>query len=90
MWVYLPFLQTMAGLGAPDILQLKTADVPSVTVMSEGGVMKDGDTPTMKGRNYSSRKLKNICTNNQPKQKKLNPMRVSHLAWLIDKMLNVL
>lgn len=43
-----PFLQTMAGLGAPDVSQVKTADVPSVTVMSEGGVVKDGDTPTIK------------------------------------------
>lgn len=46
--IYAPFLQTMAGLGAPDISQVKTADAPSVTVMSEGGVVKDGDTPTVK------------------------------------------
>lgn len=38
----------MAGLGAPDVSQLKTADVPSVTMMSEGGVVKDGGTPAMK------------------------------------------
>lgn len=43
----------MAGLGAPDVSQVKTADVPSVTVMSEGGVVKDGDMPAMKSRKYT-------------------------------------
>ncbi len=51
----------MAGLGAPDVSQVKTADVPSVTVMSEGGVVKDGDTPTMKTselNNWKSKKYR--------------------------------
>lgn len=38
----------MAGLGAPDVPQVKMAAVPSVAVMSEGAWVKAGATPTGK------------------------------------------
>lgn len=40
-----PFLQVMAGLGAPLVWQVNTAVFPSVTVWSDGGKVNLGATP---------------------------------------------
>lgn len=40
-----PFLQVMAGLGAPPVWQENTAVFPSVTVRSDGGKVNLGATP---------------------------------------------
>lgn len=43
--VQLPFLQIIAGLGAPLVWQVNKALFPSVTVWSEGGDVNVGATP---------------------------------------------
>lgn len=45
MCVVVPFLQVMAGLGAPPVWQENTAVCPSVTVWSVGGKVNLGATP---------------------------------------------
>lgn len=41
----LPFLQVMAGFGAPFVWQVNKAVFPSVTVWSDGGNVNVGATP---------------------------------------------
>lgn len=41
----LPFLQVIAGFGAPFVWQVNKAVLPSVTVWSEGGDANVGGTP---------------------------------------------
>lgn len=38
----LPFFHVMAGFGAPETLQVSTAVIPSVTVVSSGGCINSG------------------------------------------------
>lgn len=40
-----PFLQVMAGFGAPLVWQVNKAVLPSVTVWSDGGNVSVGATP---------------------------------------------
>ncbi len=52
----LPFLQVMAGFGAPLVWQVNKAVFPSVTVWSDGGNVNEGATPetqreNMRGKN---------------------------------------
>lgn len=43
----IPFLQVMAGLGAPAVWQENTAVFPSVTVWADGGKVNLGATPAV-------------------------------------------
>lgn len=42
---HLPFCQVMAGLGAPDVSQANTTDMPSITVLSRGPLVMLGAMP---------------------------------------------
>lgn len=42
---HLPFCQVMAGLGAPDVSQASTTDMPSITVLSRGPLVMLGAMP---------------------------------------------
>lgn len=43
----LPFCQVMAGLGAPEVSQLRTTAIPSITVLSRGALVMLGAMPRM-------------------------------------------
>lgn len=49
VWVLLPFLQVMAGFGAPLVWHINKAVFPSVTVWSDGGNVNVGAIPETHG-----------------------------------------
>lgn len=58
--VLLPFLQVMAGFGAPLVWQVNKAVLPSVTVWSVGGDVNVGATPETQSESKRGEKTKRI------------------------------
>ena len=58
MYGLLPFLQVMAGFGAPLVWQVNKAVLLSVTVWSDGGNVNVGATPKTQNESIRGKKSK--------------------------------